>query len=332
MRYSIGDGVNLRGREKGLGFVPRRAFIGGFALALSIALPARAALTIPFPDWATVSIQDQDLGGRVHVLQGFGGNITVLATDQGVIMVDSEYPQLAEKIRRKTSELSKGPIRYLIDTHFHWDHVGGSAGFASTGTITISSNETRNHILDMQRSGKALPDQYPPDPLLPPEIAVSGEMDIHLGGEIAEIIHIRHAHTDGDVIVRFVKADVIATGDAFFNGFYPYIDVAHGGSINDAIAFCDDLYALATPRTRIVPGHGEVANREYIKEYRAMLATVRDRVASRIAARQTLEQIIASKPLADLDPKWGGALIKAPDFLEIVYLDLARGKSRSHER
>jgi cyclase len=130
------------------------------------------------------------------------------------------------------------------------------------------------------------------------------------------------AHTDGDLIVRFVEADVIQTGDAFFHGFYPDIDQPHGGTIDGMIAFYDTLYKLCGPHTKIIPGHGPVANRDDVREYQAMLREVRNRVASAIAAGMTENQLVASHPLNDLDKKWGGNLIKAPYLLGIVYEEL----------
>ncbi len=290
--------------------------------------PAHAALQMEFPDWQKVEIVDRDLGGRVHMLQGFGGNIGVLLTDREVLMVDAEYPELSDKILAKIRSLADQPLHYLVDTHFHWDHVGGNAAMAGAGAKIIASKETLLHIKEQQHAGNSPPGQYVPDARALPTITVADRKTLRLGGETVEIYHIRHAHTDGDLVVRFVNADVIQTGDAFFNGFYPYIDVRHGGSIDQAIAFCDDLYSLSTPRTKIIPGHGDITGREYIIEYRVMLQTVRDRVAAAIAAGRSLDEIIAAGPLADLDGRWGGNLIKAPDFLEIVYTDLIRTKRR----
>ena len=294
------------------------------AAALLMMTPVQAGPQITFPVWETVIVQDRDLGGHVHVLQGFGGNIGLLLTDAGIVVVDAEYPQLTDKLMAKIRSLSDQPLRYLVDTHFHWDHVGGNAGLAKAGAKIIASPETIRHIKEEQGSGRAPPGQYPPDPLLLPTIEVKSRRTLRMGAEIVEIYHIRHAHTDGDLIVRFVRADVIHTGDAFFNGFYPYIDVAHGGSIDQAIAFCDQLYALATPRTRIIPGHGEVTNREYIKEYRAMLRTVRERVAAAIRAGHSLREIKGAHLLADLEPRWGSGVTQGDDFLEMVYASLTQ--------
>jgi glyoxylase-like metal-dependent hydrolase (beta-lactamase superfamily II) len=262
------------------------------------------------------------------MLFGAGGNMGLLVTDQGLLLVDSEYPQLSDKIKAKLAALSAKPLRYLVDTHFHWDHVGGNAGLSATGATIIATPQTLHYVDESFRSATKRPGQFTFDPTMLPTLTTKGPMTIHLGGETVEIIPIKPAHTDGDLMVRFVNADVIAAGDAVVKESYPLVDVAHGGSIDQLIAFCDDLYALATPKTRIIPGHGPLVDREYVKAYRAMLVTARDRVAKAIRAGKTLDQVVAAKPLADLDAQWEGTdeRFKEADFLKQVYGDLSRSK------
>jgi glyoxylase-like metal-dependent hydrolase (beta-lactamase superfamily II) len=150
----------------------------------------------------------------------------------------------------------------------------------------------------------------------------SGTQEFHLSGQTVQLIHAPPAHTDGDLIVHFVEADVLQTGDTFFNGFYPDIDFEHGGSIDGMIAFYDTLYAMCGPHTRVIPGHGPVANRDDIRRYQGMLREVRKRVAAAIADGMSEEALIAAHPLDDLDPQWGGNLVKQPYLLAIVYEDL----------
>jgi glyoxylase-like metal-dependent hydrolase (beta-lactamase superfamily II) len=151
----------------------------------------------------------------------------------------------------------------------------------------------------------------------------------HLSGQTVEIIHVPPAHTNGDLIVRFVEADVIQTGDTFFHGFYPDIDQPHGGTIDGMIALYDTLYKMSGPNTKIIPGHGPIANRDDVREYQGMLREVRKRVAKAVDAGMTEEQLVASHPLDDLDKKWGGNLIKQPYLLGIVYEEL-KDKKAAH--
>jgi glyoxylase-like metal-dependent hydrolase (beta-lactamase superfamily II) len=215
--------------------------------------------------------------------------------------------------------ISHLPIRYLVNTHWHWDHVGGDSLFGKAGTVIFSSEQTRNYIVEAQKQHDT---PYTPDPAAVPVVTITNGTRFHLGGQTVEVTHVPPAHTNGDLIVRFVEADVIQTGDTFFHGFYPDIDQPHGGTIDGMIALYDTLYKMCGPNTRIIPGHGPVARREDVREYQAMLREVRKRVAKAVAAGMSEEQLLASHPLDDLDVKWGGNLIKQPYLLAIVYEEL----------
>jgi cyclase len=220
------------------------------------------------------------------------------------------------------AHISNRPIRYVVDTHWHWDHVGANSNFAKAGATIISSEETREYIVAAQHSNPAPGEPYARDPDAIPSITVGPGVKLHLAGQTVEIIHVPPAHTDGDLIVRYVQADVLQTGDTFFHGFYPDIDVAHGGTIDGMIALYDTLYSLCGPNTKVIPGHGPVANREDLRIYKRMLREVRTRVSRAVEAGLSEDALIASRPLDDLDKTWGGNLIKAPYLLSIVYEDL----------
>ncbi len=257
------------------------------------------------------------------MLQSYGGNEVVAVGAGGVLLIDAEWPQLNQKVRARIAALTPLPVRYLVDTHWHWDHAGGDGLWARTGAVVFSSRETQAHIAEAQRTSTApLGKPYANDPLAIPVATLSTGDRLVVGGQTAEIMHVPPAHTDGDLAVRFVEADVIATGDTFFHGFYPDIDIDHGGTIDGMIAWYDTLYALCDARTKIVPGHGDVADRDDVKAYQVMLKTVRARVAAAIARGLTEDQLVAAHPLDDLDPVWGGNLIKQPHLLAIVYEDL----------
>ena len=288
-------------------------------LAICEAAAAAPALEMAMPDWNKTPVEDRDLGHGVHMLESFGGNIGVIAGEHGVLLVDAEYPELHAKVLAALWRLSKQPVRYVIDTHWHWDHVGANSEFAKAGATLISSAETRKYIVEAQTS-KETP--YIPDAAAVPSITVGSTMTFHIGGQTVEVMHVAPAHTDGDLVVRFIEADVIQTGDTFFHGFYPDIDFEHGGTIDGMIAWYDKLYALCGPQTRVIPGHGAVANRDDVREYQAMLREVRGIVARAIKAGLSEEALIASHPLDELDKKWGGNLVKAPYLLGIVYEDL----------
>jgi glyoxylase-like metal-dependent hydrolase (beta-lactamase superfamily II) len=297
---------------------------------LSTAAVGRPAEHMELPDWSKTPVEDRDLGHGVHMLESFGGNIGVLAGDQGVLLVDAEWPQLHDKVIAAVGRISPKPIRYLVNTHWHWDHVGGDALFGKAGVVIFSSEQTRAHIVHEQKQNNPVGTPYAPDPAGIPVVTVINGTKFHLAGQTVEVIHVSPAHTDGDLIVRFVEADVIQTGDTFFHGFYPDIDQPHGGTIDGMIALYDTLYKMCGPNTKVIPGHGPVANRDDVREYQGMLREVRNRVAKAVAAGMTEEQLIAAHPLDDLDVKWGGNLIKQPYLLGIVYEELKDKQKAAH--
>jgi glyoxylase-like metal-dependent hydrolase (beta-lactamase superfamily II) len=297
---------------------------------LSTAAVGRPAEHMELPDWSKTPVEDRDLGHGVHMLESFGGNIGVLAGDEGVLLVDAEWPQLHDKVIAAVGRISPKPIRYLVNTHWHWDHVGGDALFAKAGAVIFSSEQTRAHIVHEQKQNNPVGTPYAPDPAGIPVVTVINGTKFHLAGQTVEVIHVPPAHTDGDLIVRFVEADVIQTGDTFFHGFYPDIDQPHGGTIDGMIALYDTLYKMCGPNTKVIPGHGPVANRDDVREYQGMLREVRNRVAKAVAAGMTEEQLIAAHPLDDLDVKWGGNLIKQPYLLGIVYEELKDKQKAAH--
>lgn len=280
------------------------------------------AQSIQFPDWDTVKIKTFDLGNGIYMLEGFGGNIGVSVGEDGVFLVDDQYAPLTPKIIAAIKKLSDQPIRFVINTHWHGDHTGGNENLGKLGTTIVAHDNART-LLALERMDDALHKMVAPAPESLPVITFDSTVTFHLNDETIHVFHIAPAHTDGDVVVHFLDADVIHTGDAYFQGFYPFIDVEHGGSIDGMIAFYDQLMALAGPDTRIIPGHGPIATRDDVRIYQAMLKTVRERVADSIAAGQSLDELIAAEPLADLDAKWGGNLIKAPMLLSMVHADLS---------
>jgi cyclase len=297
---------------------------------LSTAAVGRPTEHMELPDWSKTPVEDRDLGSGVHMLESFGGNIGVLAGDEGVLLVDAEWPQLHDKVVAAVGKISPKPIRYLVNTHWHWDHVGGDGLFGKAGVVIFSSEQTRAHIAQAQKQNNAPGTPYAVDPAAIPVVTITNGTKFHLAGQTVEVIQVPPAHTDGDLIVRFVEADVIQTGDTFFHGFYPDIDQPHGGTIDGMIALYDTLYKMCGPHTKIIPGHGPVANRDDVREYQAMLREVRNRVAKAVAAGMTEEQLVASHPLDDLDVKWGGNLIKQPYLLGIVYEELKDKQKAAH--
>lgn len=293
-----------------------RAIVTVFACLLFQPVYAQVVL----PDWDTVDIKTVELGNGLYVLEGFGGNIGVSIGDDGVLLVDDQYDQLAEKNLAAIRRLTERPIRFVVNTHWHGDHTGANAALRALDANVFGTDETR---AAMERHNASQPPGADGSLLTPPIATFRDQLTFHINGQVVRVFKVRPAHTDGDAIVEFQPANVIHMGDTSFNGFYPFIDVANGGSIDGMITLHQEIYDLANDATVIVFGHGPNGARADLANYRAMLSTVRDRVAAALEAGTTLEALIAAEPLADLDPEWGDNLIKAPDLLRMVYQDLA---------
>jgi cyclase len=277
----------------------------------------------PPPDFSKVEIKTTDLGDNVYMLEGQGGNITVAIARDGIIMVDSEFAPLHDKIKAAIAVVSNLPIKYLVDTHFHGDHTGGNEAFAKDGATVVSEINVRTRLAAGTTNGLTGVKTPPlPDAALPAK-TYTGAFKIRLSGRVADLRHIANAHTDGDTYVWFKTANVLATGDTFTNGRYPNIDFANGGNIKGMIAATDAYLKLVNDKSRIVPGHGLIADRAALVSYRTMLVTARDRMAKLVKDGKSEDDVIAAKPFADIDAKWARDELAARNFIRVVYHSLA---------
>jgi cyclase len=297
------------------------------ATAAMIALGAMAQAQqlqplAPAPDFGKVTIKPVDLGNRTYMLEGEGGNITVAIADDGVIMVDSQFAPLYGKIKAAIAQLTRQPIRYLIITHFHRDHTGGAEAFGKDGAIIVAHENVKTRMATGTRNGLT-GNQVPPAPAIAlPKETYKETMTIRLQGRSAELRYTRDVHTDGDTYVYFADANVLVTGDIVFFGRYPNIDFAYGGSIDGMIRGVDELLAFAREDTTIVPGHGPVGTKAMIREYRQMLVVARDRIQKLKAAGKTEDEVVAAKPNADYDAKYGLDDRSNGNFVRVVYRSL----------
>ena len=284
----------------------------------------QAAATPPAaPDFSKVEIRTTDLGDNCYMLEGQGGNITVAVADDGIIMVDGQYAPLHDKIKAAIEAISKQPIKYLINTHYHGDHTGGNELFAKDGVTVVSEINVRNRLAAGTSNGLtgARTPPAPQDAL--PSKTYTKLFKIRLKGRVADLEHIENAHTDGDTYVWFKTANVLSTGDTFTNGRYPNIDFANGGNIKGMIAAADAYLKLANAKTRIVPGHGPLADRAALLEYRTMLVTARDRMAKLVKDGKSEDDVVTLRPFADLDAKWAPTELASKSFIRVVYHSLA---------
>jgi glyoxylase-like metal-dependent hydrolase (beta-lactamase superfamily II) len=277
----------------------------------------------PTPDFDKVAIKTIDLGNRIYVLQGEGGNITVAVGDDGAIVVDSQFAPLYSKIKAAIAALTSKPVRYLIITHFHRDHTGGAEAFGKDGAIIVAHESVKAHMAEGTRNGLT-GNMVPPAPAIAlPKEAFKDAMTVRLQGRSAELRHSAAVHTDGDTYVYFPDADVLATGDIVFFGRYPNIDFAYGGSIDGMIRGVDELINFARETTTIVSGHGPVGTKAMMREYREMLVVARDRIRKLKAAGKTEDEVVAAKPNADYDARFGLDARSNGNFVRVVYRSLA---------
>ncbi len=287
------------------------------------AAPATAPAPPPPPDFSKVEIVATDLGHRTWMLQGQGGNITVAAGDDGVIMVDGEFAPLHDKIKAAVAALSTQPIRYLVNTHFHGDHSGGNAPFAADGVVVTAQANVKTRLAAGTVNGLTGAKTPPVAAAALPTKTYDDKLTLTLKGRKAALGHIPAAHTDGDTHVWFADANVLATGDIVsVGGRYPNVDVANGGNIKGMIAGVDAFLAMTNAESKIVPGHGPVLNRAALQDYRAVLASARDRVAALIAQGKSEDEAVAATPLVDLDAKTGATAQASANFVRLIYRSL----------
>jgi len=287
-----------------------------------------------------VQIHIQPTQGNVYMLVGAGGNIAVQIGKDGVLVVDTEFPQLSDKIIAAIRTLSKEPIRYIVNTHYHGDHVGGNANIRKAGS-TIAGGNVAGDLQDAGEGAQIIAHEnvlkrmsaptgtQPPTPPAgwPTSTYFLDEKKLFFNGEGIEMIHPEAAHTDGDTMVFFRRSDVIATGDIFQTTNYPVIDVAGGGTIDGTIDALNKIVDLIIPvygqegGTMVIPGHGRLCDLGDVINFREMAIIIRDRIRDSVRKGMTLEQVKASKPTFDYDPLFGTTtgFWTTDMFVEAVY-------------
>jgi glyoxylase-like metal-dependent hydrolase (beta-lactamase superfamily II) len=270
-------------------------------------------------DYSKVEIKTDKIAPNFYVLNGSGGAIGVLAGPDGVLMVDSQFAPLTEKIVAAVKQISNAPIRFLINTHVHPDHTGGNENLAKMGTVIFAREELRNRL--------AHPATGTPAPTgALPLITYTSPLTFHMDGEDVQAIPIPKAHTDGDTLVYFPNNNVIMIGDYVRTIQYPNIDRANGGSLNGMLAGIDAAIKLCNAQTKVVPGHGDVTDRVGLINHRDMIIAIRDKIAPLVAQGKTLQEVLAAKPTADFDAKVPNANTTTERFVTQVYQELKAGR------
>ena len=258
-------------------------------------------------DFSNIQVKTEAVAPGLHVLFGRGGNIAILIGEQGVFIVDSQFPELVPKIKAAINDLGGGKVDFAVNTHWHFDHADGNPVLGEDGTWMVSHLNSRRmmvstQVINMVRAAYEQP-PYPSEGL--PIITFKDRMEFHFNGQRIDLMHFGPAHTAGDTAVFFRGVNAVHTGDVFNNSGYPFIDADNGGDIDGMIAFCKAMLAELNADSIVIPGHGPVTGYADLSDFINMLQTVRDRIAILLDQGKTLEEVIAAKPTADFDERYG---------------------------
>ena len=295
------------------------------------------------PNLDQVQMQVEHVQGRVYLMAGAGGNTAVQVGSDGVLIVDTQFDPQAPKLMTEIRKLNQGPVLFIVNTHFHTDHVGGNAALARMIGAGASGPFGRvdggaplkiiAHENVLNRLTRRVPGQPTfPDEGLPVDEYFTPFKDLHMNGEAVFLYHEPNAHTDGDSIVLFRGSDVVVTGDLFTPGAYPFLDVDHGGSVQGEIAGLNHILDLTVPTktqeagTYVIPGHGRICDEADVVEFRDMVVIIRDRIQDMIRRNMTLDQIQRARPTRDYDTEYVtvDSFVKADQFVEAIYRSLTK--------
>jgi cyclase len=270
----------------------------------------------------TVTVRAQHLRGGVYMLTGSGGNMGLSVGDDAAFLVDDQFAPLTAKIIAAVAGVTSKPIKFVVNTHWHFDHTGGNENLGKAGALLVAHNNVRKRMSTDQFMAQ-MNRRVPASPAVAlPVVTFTDSITFHINGDELVAVHVPPAHTDGDVLVYFTKADVIHMGDTFMTVSYPFIDLSSGGTADGFVTAADRALSVCGAQTIIIPGHGPVTNCDGLRTWRTVIATVRDRVRAEMQKGRTLDQIKAAGLSKEFDDRWGRGFIQPAAFVESVYRSL----------
>lgn len=291
-----------------------RAAIAASLLLVSTTLSAQT-------NFDSVQVRTTSLGRGVYVLFGAGGNIGLSVGNDAVFVVDDQFAPLTPKILAAIRTLTDKPVKFVLNTHWHFDHTGGNENLGKAGALIVAHDNVRKRMSTEQFMA-AMNRREPPSPKAAlPVVTFNDGVTFHINDDSVQATHVAPAHTDGDAIVHFIKANVVHMGDVFNNAGFPFIDLSSGGSVHGVVAAADRVYAMTNAETRIIPGHGQVTDRNRLKQWRDAVAAVRDGVQREVRAGRTIEQVLALKLTDPYAKEWPGGHER---FVRAVHEELTR--------
>ncbi len=289
---------------------------------LMLLLAFAAAGTLQAQGFDDVEIETQRLTDNVYMLIGQGGNIGVSAGDDGVFIIDDQFAPLTEKIVAAIRQITSEPVRFVFNTHWHGDHTGGNENLGEAGALIVAHDNVRERMSVeqvLERIGRpAATEPAAPDGALP-VVTFGGDVSFHINDDLLHAFHVEAAHTDGDAIVHFQRANVVHMGDTFFRDRFPFIDTATGGSIDGMIAAAGAALALMDAETQVIPGHGPLSSRNDLTAYRDALRTMRNSVAALKEEGLTLDEIQARRPIRRQAEAWGQDRAAEDNFVATIH-------------
>jgi glyoxylase-like metal-dependent hydrolase (beta-lactamase superfamily II) len=286
---------------------------------LAVVLALVAAPALAQQDFSKVEVKAEKVAEGIYMLTGSGGNMGLSVGQSGTYLIDDQYAPLTDKILVAIRAITPDPVRFVVNTHWHGDHTGGNENLGKAGALLVAHENVRRRM-STEQFNAAFNRKTPPSPEgALPVVTFTDAVSFHWNGDEIRVYHVPPAHTDGDSIVHFVKADVVHMGDVFFNGGYPFVDTSSGGRVDGVIEAVDRVLAGIGERTRIIPGHGPLARKADLQDYCDTVKAARDRIAKLKAEGKTRDEVVAAKPTADLDAKWGTGFMKGDTFVGLAY-------------